>query len=252
MPIQDFAFGRYDEILQPDCLSAGFAEFVVTFFFVFIGEGSTIAFDKLTNSTTLTPVGLLIAAFGNGFAIYSAISVSFNVSGGHVNPAVTVGLLVGGYITVVKSILYIVAQVAGASIACLVLKVVTNGESLPVHGLTSGEPVYSAVLLEVVITFILLYTIYALAVDPRSKIMRESAPLTVGLTVVAIILFGGPFDGASMNPARSFGPALVAWNWKNHWVYWVGPLAGGALAGLVYELIFIGPVHTHQRIPNDA
>lgn len=248
MPVRNFAVGRYNELLEPETLKAGFAEFVATFFFVFIGEGCSIAYVEVSGSSTLTPVGLLIAAICHGFAIYAAISISFHVSGGHVNPAVTVGLLVGGYITVFKSILYIILQLAGAALACLLLKYVTNGSSLPVHALGSGETAIEAVVLEIIITFILLYTIYACAVDPRAKSTSASAPLTVGLVVAAIILFGGPYDGASMNPARSFGPALVAWNWENHWVYWVGPLVGGALAGLVYELIYIGPPAAHERL----
>lgn len=249
MPIQNIAWGRHDDICKVDTIRAGVAEFFATFFFVFIGEGSSLAFDKVSGSTTLTPIGLLIAALCHGFAIYAAIAISFNASGGHVNPAVTVGLLVGGNITIVKSILYIIAQLAGAALACLLLQVVTNETSLPVHALSSTETVYRAVALEITITFILLYTIYALAVDPKSKSTVASMPHTVGLIVAAIILFGAPYDGASMNPARSFGPALVSWSWENHWVYWVGPIVGGALGGIVYELIYMTPSPSHERLP---
>lgn len=107
--------------------------------------------------------------------------------------------------------------------------------------LSSGISVWNAVVLEIVMTFGLVYTVYATAVDPRSKgNVGIIAPIAIGFIVGANILAGGAFDGASMNPAVSFGPALVSWNWANHWVYWVGPLIGGGIAGIVYELVFIG------------
>ena len=95
-------------------------------------------------------------------------------------------------------------------------------------------------------TFGLVYTVYATAIDPRSKgNVGIIAPIAIGFIVGANILAGGAFDGASMNPAVSFGPALVSWNWTNHWVYWAGPLIGGGIAGLIYELIFI----PHNHVP---
>eukprot|EP00250_Pteridium_aquilinum_P028636 c37526_g1_i1 orf=2-310(-) len=103
MPLRDIAIGRYNELIDPEPLRAGFAELVATFIFVFVGEGCSIAYVVVSGSSVSTPIGLLIAAICHGFAIYAAISNSFHVSGGHVNPAVTVGLLVGGYITVFKS-----------------------------------------------------------------------------------------------------------------------------------------------------
>ncbi|RRT57407.1 hypothetical protein B296_00028595 [Ensete ventricosum] len=95
------------------------------------------------------------------------------------------------------------------------------------------------VIMEIVLTFSLLFSVYATIVDPKKGIIAGLGPLLVGLVVGANILAGGPFSGASMNPARSFGPALAAWNWTDHWIYWVGPLAGGGLAGLVYEHLFM-------------
>ena len=98
-------------------------------------------------------------------------------------------------------------------------------------------------------TFGLVYTVYATAVDPKKGEIGIIAPIAIGFIVGANILAGGAFDGASMNPAVSFGPALVSWNWENHWIYWVGPLVGGGLAGLIYEIIFIG--HHHEPAPAD-
>ncbi|KAI5084288.1 hypothetical protein GOP47_0000457 [Adiantum capillus-veneris] len=255
MPLRDIALGRYNELMDPEPLKAGFAELVATFFFVFIGEGSSIAYVVVSGSSTLKPMGLLIAAICHGFAIYVAIANSYHVSGGHVNPAVTVGLLVGGYITVFKSILYIIMQLVGAILASLLLKYATDTASLPLHAVGGGDNVGQALVLEIVMTFILLYTIYARAVDPRAKETSSSAPLTVGLLVTALILCGGPFSSCSLNPARSFGPALVSWSWDDHWIYWVGPILGAALAGVVYELIYIEtspPTSLHERLePSD-
>ncbi|KAK7392499.1 hypothetical protein VNO78_20940 [Psophocarpus tetragonolobus] len=143
-------------------------------------------------------ISTLIFVFAASALLISAVSVSLNISGGHVNPAVTFGAFLGG--------------------------------------------VGKAVVLEMVMTYGL---VYATTVDPRSKRSGISiiAPIVIGFFVGANVLVGGPFDGASMNPALSFGPAFLAWNWKNHWIYWLGPLVGGGLARFFYELIFI----SHSR-----
>lgn len=119
-----------------------------------------------------------------------------------------------------------------------------------------GVSEINALILEIVMTFGLVYTVYATAIDPKRGTLGTIAPLAIALMVGANILVGGPFDGASMNPARAFGPALVGWRWKNHWLYWVGPFIGGALAGLIYEYMIIPtevPHHTiHQPLaPED-
>lgn len=122
-------------------------------------------------------------------------------------------------------------------------------QETPVHTLAAGIGSFQGVIMEIVLTFSLLFTVYATIVDPKKGIIAGLGPLLVGLVVGANIFAGGPFSGASMNPARSFGPALAAGDWTDHWVYWVGPLIGGGLAGLVYENIFI--VSTHAPLPRD-
>lgn len=99
------------------------------------------------------------------------------------------------------------------------------------------------IIMEIVLTFSLLFTVYGTIVDPKKIVPAGLGPLIVGLVVGANILAGGPFSGASMNPARSFGPALACWDWTDHWVYWVGPLVGGGLAGLLYDNFFITSTH---------
>lgn len=108
----------------------------------------------------------------------------------------------------------------------------------------------NALLLEIVMTFGLVYTVYATAIDPKRGSLGTIAPMAIGFIVGANILVGGPFDGASMNPARAFGPALVGWRWHNHWVYWLGPFIGAGLSGLIYEFGIIkadAPSHTHHQ-----
>ncbi|KAB5552353.1 hypothetical protein DKX38_009664 [Salix brachista] len=248
MPIRDIAVGHYHEATQPDALRAALAEFISTLIFVFAGEGSGMAFSKLTDGASNTPAGLIAAAIAHAFALFVAVSVGANISGGHVNPAVTFGAFIGGNITLLRGILYWIAQLLGSTVACLLLKFTTGGLETSAFSLSTGVGVWNAFVLEIVMTFGLVYTVYATAVDPKKGNLGIIAPIAIGFIVGANILVGGAFDGASMNPAVSFGPALVSWNWTNHWVYWAGPLVGGGLAGLIYEFFFIG-YGTHEQLP---
>lgn len=249
MPIRQIAIGRPEEAYHPDALKAALAEFISTLIFVFAGEGSGMAFNKLTDNGATTPAGLVAASLAHAFALFVAVSVGANISGGHVNPAVTFGAFVGGNITLLRGILYWVAQLAGSVVACLLLKFATGGLTTSAFSLSSDVSVYNALVFEIVMTFGLVYTVYATAIDPKKGNIGTIAPLAIGFIVGANILAGGAFDGASMNPAVSFGPAVVSWTWANHWVYWAGPLIGGGLAGLIYEVVFIG--HSHEPLVNE-
>lgn len=246
MPIRNIAVGSPQEATHPDTLKAALAEFISTFIFVFAGSGSGIAYNKLTSDGAATPAGLISASIAHAFALFVAVSVGANISGGHVNPAVTFGLFVGGNITFLRGIVYIIAQLLGSIVASLLLLFVT-GMSVPAFGLSAGVGVGNALVLEIVMTFGLVYTVYATAVDPKKGSLGTIAPIAIGFIVGANILLGGAFDGASMNPAVSFGPAVVSWSWANHWIYWVGPLVGGAIAGLIYEFVFIS--QSHEQLP---
>ncbi|CAN0878709.1 Aquaporin TIP1-2 [Linum grandiflorum] len=248
MPIRNIAVGHVGEATHPDALKAGLAEFFSTLIFVFAGEGSGMAFAKLTDGAANTPAGLIAASIAHAFALFVAVSVGANISGGHVNPAVTFGAFVGGNITLLRGIVYWIAQLLGSTVACLLLKFATGGLETAAFSLSEGVGVWNAVVLEIVMTFGLVYTVYATAVDPKKGSLGTIAPIAIGFIVGANILVGGAFSGASMNPAVSFGPALVSWSWVNHWVYWVGPLIGAGIAGLVYEVIFIGH-GTHEQLP---
>ena len=122
-------------------------------------------------------------------------------------------------------------------------------QTTPVHTLASGVDYFQGVIMEIILTFSLLFTVYATIVDPKKGFLDGLGPLLTGLVVGANIMAGGAFSGASMNPARSFGPALVSGNWTDHWVYWVGPLIGGGLAGFIFENFFI--VRSHVALPRD-
>ncbi|KAF8042396.1 hypothetical protein BT93_A0889 [Corymbia citriodora subsp. variegata] len=225
MPLRNIAVGRPEENYRPDALKEALAEFFSTLIFVFAGEGSGMAFNKLTDNGSTTPAGLVAAALAHGFGLFVAVSVSANISKGHVNPALL-----------------------GSTVACLLLKFATGGLTTSAFSLSSGVSVWNAFVLEIVMTFGLVYTVYATAIDPKRGNVGIIAPIAIGFIVSANILVGGAFDGASMNPAMSFGPALVSWSWDNHWVYWAGPLIGGGLAGLIYEVFFIG--HSgHELLP---
>ncbi|KAE8658098.1 Aquaporin TIP4-3 [Hibiscus syriacus] len=165
------ALGTTREAAQPDCIRAIAIEFITTFFFVFAGVGAAMTADELGGNTL---VGLFAVAVAHALVVGVMISAG-HISGGHLNPAVTIGLLFGGHITVFRAILYWIDQLLASSAAS--------------------------------------------------------------------------FSGASMNPARSFGPALVSWNWTDHWVYWVGPLIGGGLAGYIYENFFI--LRTHVPLSHE-
>lgn len=250
MPITRIAIGAPGEASHPDAIKAALAEFFSMIIFVFAGEGSGMAFNKLTDSGSTTPAGLVAAALAHAFALFVAVSVGANISGGHVNPAVTFGAFIGGNISLLRSILYWIAQLLGSVVACLLLKFATGGLETSAFALSSGVGVWNAVVLEIVMTFGLVYTVYATAVDPKKGNVGIVAPIAIGFIVGANILAGGAFDGASMNPAVSFGPAVVSWSWSNHWVYWVGPFIGAGIAAIIYDNIFIGEA-THEPLPNN-
>ncbi|XVE53737.1 hypothetical protein DITRI_Ditri03aG0026600 [Diplodiscus trichospermus] len=239
------ALGTSREAAQPDCIKALVVEFVTTFLFVFVGVGASMAVDKLGTDAL---VGLFLVAVAHALVVAVMISAG-HVSGGHLNPAVTLGLLFGGHITVVRSILYWIDQLLASTAACILLKYLTGGLSVPIISLASGVGFLQGVVWEIVLTFSLLFTVYATIVDPNKGSIDGLGPTLTGFVVGANILAGGAFSGASMNPARSFGPALVSWDWTDHWVYWVGPLIGGGLAGYIYENFFI--VRTHAPLPRE-
>ncbi len=208
------------------------AEFIGTFTLIFIGVGSIIA-----NHATGGAVGIAGIALAHGLAIACMASATGAVSGGHLNPAVTLGLLSTGHVTPVTAIKYIISQCAGAVAAAAAIKFVTPAESVLATSL--GTPLLAAttspvqgIVFEAITTAFLMFVVYGTAVDARAPKM---AALFIGLTVTLDIMAAGPFTGAAMNPARSLGPALVGGYMANMWVYWLGPIIGAILAAMIYK-----------------
>ena len=216
------------------------AEFVGTFTLIFVGIGA------IANNSPTAGLGLLGVALAHGLAIAVMVTATGAISGGQLNPAVTFGLLIGGQMDVKKSVAYWISQLAGATAAALLCVGLVGGAAVasgtPDIGHASPaslQPIVStgqAIMIEAVLTFFLVFVVYGSAVDARAP---KIGGLAIGLTVAIDIMFGGPLTGAAMNPARTFGPALVSGHWNNHIVYWVGPLLGGALAGLIYGRFLI-------------
>ncbi|KAK7269016.1 hypothetical protein RIF29_21731 [Crotalaria pallida] len=254
MATRRYAFGRVDEVTHPDSVRATVSEFISTFIFVFAGEGSILALDKIYKVPGASAGELVVIAVAHAFALFAAVSASMHVSGGHVNPAVTFGALLGGRISVVRAVYYWIAQLLGSILAALLLRLCTNNMRPEAFHVSVGVGAMHGLVLEIAMTFGLMYIVYATAIDPKRGSIGTLAPLAIGLLVGANILLGGPFDGGCMNPARAFGPALVGWRWQYHWVFWVGPLIGAALAALIYEYVVIPTEspHTHQPLaPED-
>jgi MIP family channel proteins len=219
------------------------AEFVGTFALVFIGAGAVSVLVPFSQG--FPPVGLLGIALAHAFVLAVMVSNLGHISGAHFNPAVTIGAWVAGKIESLRGAMYILAQLAGAAAGAAVLR-----WALPVDlweratlgattlnrdlGITSGK----GILIEAVLTFFLVLTVFAVAIDDRG-VFKSIAGLSIGLVLGFDILMGGLLTGASMNPARSFGPAAIASEWKDFWVYLIGPVTGSVVAASLYWMMFL-------------
>jgi aquaporin Z len=218
------------------------AEFIGTFSLIFIGAGSICA-DQYLHSTNQGGLGLLGIALAHGLAIGIMVSALGHISGGHFNPAITLGFWATKKMGTVESLSYWVAQllggVAGAYLLVAILpESAWRPVSLGTPALADGFTRTQGMLLEGILTFLLVFVVFATAADPKGA-FNKIAGFAIGLTITIDILAGGPFTGAAMNPARAFGPALASHFWANHGVYWVGPLLGGLLAGWIYDRVFL-------------
>jgi MIP family channel proteins len=206
------------------------AEFIGTFALIFFGVGSICADQYLrTSSNGTIGLGLLGIALAHGLAIGIMVSSLGHISGGHFNPAVTIGFWVTRKLSTFDTLTYWIVQLAGGASAAFLLRRLPVDVWGPVQlgtpDLASGISRTNGMIFEAVMTFFLVFVVFATAVDERGAMGA---------------LFGGPFTGAALNPARAFGPALAANHWTNHGVYWIGPLAGGVVAGWLYDTLFLG------------
>ena len=211
------------------------AEFVGTFALVFVGGGAIMAADLAKN-----PAGITQIALAHGLILALMVTATMRVSG-HLNPAVTLGFVVTRRIEPVMAMVYIIAQVLAAVLAAYALRGLFPAAEVVSSRLggqfVSGDvSTVQAIVLEFIATFFLVFVVFGTAVDPRAPNVGGFA---IGLTVAADILAIGPLTGASMNPARSFGPAVASGIFEGQAIYWIGPILGGIAAALLYESFFI-------------
>jgi MIP family channel proteins len=219
------------------------AELIGTFAFFFVGAGAIVA-----NQYSGGAVGLLGIALAHGLVLSIMVSVFGATSGGHFNPAVTLGFLATRRISATLAAIYILAQLVGGTLSGLALRAVFQSHIWqPVHlgtpALGPGVSFGTGVLLEAILTFFLLLAVFGTAVDARAP---RIGGFGIGLTVMVDILVGGPVTGAAMNPARAFGPALASGYWTNQLVYWIGPIVGGVIAALVYDYLILRPLPVEE------
>jgi aquaporin Z len=213
------------------------AEFIGTFALVFVGAGSIAAASSVGDKS------LVGVALAHGLTIAVMASAVGHISGGHFNPAITLGFFLTRRMDAFLAAVYLVTQFVAATIAALLLWWIFPNALIddvklgaPVLSIASGP----GVVLEGILTFFLVWVVFATAADPRGA-FTSIAGLAIGLTITLDILIGGPLTGAAMNPARAFGPELVHHTWAHCWVWYVGPFGGGAVAALLYEWLYLRP-----------
>ena len=206
------------------------AEGLAAFALVFAGCGAVVA-----NAAYDGSLGVVGIAIVFGLVIMVMVYAIGHLSGAHINPAVTVAFALTRHFPAREAAAYIGAQVTGAVLGALTLLAVWPSKPASLGSTVPSVGVGSALTYEAILTALLMFVILAVATDTRA--VGAAAAIAIGGTIGLDALFGGPVTGASMNPARSFGPALVAGEWTDFWVYVVGPIAGAALGGLAYKVV---------------
>jgi aquaporin TIP len=215
------------------------AEFVGTLLFVFLGVGSVVAFAA--GGPVTGGIGPLAVALAHGVGMAIIVSMTMNISGGHMNPAVTFGLwianrfdgrLVGQYI-----LAQVLGAIAGAALVKTVLPRVAVGIALVGTPRLANEVTFmQGVWIEALLTFFLVSAVFGTAVSSEAP---KIAGFGIGLAIFVDALVGGNLTGAMMNPARAIGPAVVAWQWNAHAVYWIGPVIGAGVAGALWKAVLL-------------
>ena len=223
-------------------LRAPAAEFIGTALFVLVGAGSVIVSQGGAS-------GLAIA-LANGIGLAVVVTIMLPISGGHINPAVSFALWLGKQIDAITLGKYVLAQLLGAIVGALLIKATFPASAVRMTSLgtpqVSGSMgLFGAIALEALFTFFLVSAVYGTCVSPQAQRVGGFA---IGLVVVVCALGGGgALTGAMMNPARAFGPALVAWDWHAQAVYWIGPLIGAAAAAGLWRYLLLPPSVTDLR-----
>ena len=215
---------------KPDLLRRAAAEGLATFALVFAGCGAIVADSVYDGALGTVGIGLVF-----GLVIMVMVYATGHLSGAHINPGVTVAFTLTRHFPAREAAAYVAAQLAGAVAAALVLLAVWPDQPADLGATVPSVGAGSALVYEIVLTAFLMFVIMAVATDTRA--VGAAAAIAIGGTVGLDAIFGGPVTGASMNPARSFGPALASGQWTDFWIYIVGPLAGAAIGGLAYQFV---------------
>jgi MIP family channel proteins len=215
------------------------AELLGTFALVFVGSGCVCADYYLVQSGS-QGFGLLGIAIAFGFVVVAVAYSLGYISGAHINPAVTISMVVTRRMKVGIGFMYIVSQIVGATLAGYLLKSLFPEALASVFlgtcVLGSTVSISQAIIMEAVITFLLVFVVFATVIDKRST--PALAGLAIGFVVLFGVMVGGAISGGSMNPARVFGPAMASGHFANHYVWWIGPIVGGVFAGFTYDILF--------------
>jgi len=266
MPTAIIALPKFQDE-EEDVIAAlwrgGVSEFFATLIFVFIGTGAVVSSQAQLGSSSIGVPNLTLIALAHGFCIMVLVYAVGEVSGGHINPAVTWACLLTNKISFIRALIYVIAQLCGAVVGSAVLKSIlptTLQYGMGCHSLNSALSPGQGFGCEVIFTFIFIFVVFATAISPfAGKLAPLSGgeaeygpgkltPFAVGMTILILHCVGIPFTGASMNPARSFGPAIIHHCWDNHWIYWAGPLVGSSIAAVVAQIIFLSNPITYAAI----
>lgn len=202
------------------------AEFTGTFALIFVGAGAV----------AVGVGGLLGAALAHGLVVLGLVYAYGHISGTHINPAVTISMLIAKQISAATAASYILVQLLGGTAAAFVLRYVLGGSDsgLGVTILADGVSPARGLFIEAILTFFLVNAVLNTAVSGKAGSL---AGVAIGMTLISVILMGGPLTGASLNPARTLGPAIATGNFADIWLYFVGPVLGGVVAALLYNTV---------------
>lgn len=221
------------------------AEALGTFGLVFVGAAVVVVNGGFPNSG----IGLLGIALAHAIVLSVMITATMTISGGHLNPAVTIGLLITRRIDAASAAAYIVTQLVSACVAAYLVKLLFPREA--VRNAMLGVPVIAnsvtlgqAIGIELILTFFLMSAVFGTAISPDAP---RVAGFGIGLVLLFDILVGGPLTGAAMNPARAFGPAVASGEWVGHLAYWIGPIVGAILAALLWEYVLLPRAPQRRR-----
>ena len=219
------------------------AEAIATFALVFFGPLSVVL-SVVAFGEGLSIEAIIMISLGHGSAIGLMVYAFGHISGAHINPAVTIPMMITKKIGIADGIGYIIFQIIGAIVAAFTLKAILPELGAQVNYGTQGGPsdlinnsAMSGLGLEIIFTFFLVAVIFMTAVHKKAAAGIHG--LSIGGMIFLLHLIGVPLTGASMNPARTLGPALASGFWEFHWIYWVGPIVGGIIAGLIMNYIYV-------------